>query len=86
MIRGAIAAAALLVSCQTWASGPAVATDNDAATKAADITRKYRLSKEKTECLLSDTADKGSYFFVPYGKITPRDAVACRKYRRRCSF
>ena len=64
MIRRAIAAAALLASCHAWAGGTAVATDSEAATKAADITRDYDLSKDKTACLLFDTADKGRYFLV----------------------
>jgi hypothetical protein len=64
MMRRAIAAAALLASCYAWADGPAVVTDSEAATKAADITRDYGLSKDKTECLLFDTADKGHYFLV----------------------
>lgn len=64
MIRRTIAAAALLASCHVWASEPAVATGSEAATKAADITRDFRLSKDNTECLLFDTADKGSYFLV----------------------
>jgi hypothetical protein len=74
MIRGAIAAAALLVSCHTLACGPAVTTDSEAATKAADITREYRLSKDKTECLLFDTADKGSYFLV---RVRENHTEAC---------
>jgi len=74
MIRRAIAAAALLASCHVWASGPAVLTDSEAATKAADITRDYGLSKDKTECLLFDTADKGRYFLV---RVRENHTEAC---------
>lgn len=74
MIRRAIAATALFLSCYAWASGRAVVTDSEAATKAADITRDYGLSKDKTECLLFDTADKGSYFLV---RVRENHTEAC---------
>lgn len=32
--------------------------------RQAGITQDYGLSKNKTECLLFDTADKGTYFLV----------------------
>lgn len=64
MMRRALAVVALLASCHAWAGGNAVVTDDQAATKAADITREYGLSKDKPECLLFDTADKGRYFLV----------------------
>lgn len=74
MMRRAIAVAALLVSCHAWAGGKAVLTDGEAATTAADITRGYRLSKNKTECLLFDTADKGRYFLV---RVRENHTEAC---------
>jgi hypothetical protein len=70
MIRRAIAAAALLASCHAWAGGTAVVTDNEAAIKAADVTRDYVLSKDKTACLLFDTGVSPVLFFL---KIRKRD-------------
>jgi len=74
MIRRAIAGAGLLVSCHIGASQGSVATDSEAATRAANITRDYGLSKEMTECLLFDTADKGSYFLV---RVRENHTEAC---------
>ncbi len=74
MMRRAIAIAALLVSCYAWAGGKAVHTGSEAATTAADITRDYGLSKNKTECLLFDTADKGRYFLV---RVRENHTEAC---------
>lgn len=74
MMRRAIAVAALLVSCHAWAGGKAVLTGDEAATTAADITRDYHLSKNKTECLLFDTADKGRYFLV---RVRENHTEAC---------
>lgn len=64
MMRRAITVAVLLASCHAWAGGAAVVTESEAAIKAADITRDYGLSEDKTECLRFDTADKGHYFLV----------------------
>lgn len=74
MMRRAIAVAALLAGSHVWAGGKAVVTDSEAATAAADITRDYGLSKDKTECLLFDTADKGRYFLV---RVRESHTAAC---------
>lgn len=74
MMRRAIAVAALLASCHAWAGGKPVHTGDEAATTAADITRDYDLSKNKTECLLFDTADKGRYFLV---RVRENHTEAC---------
>ncbi|PTB20479.1 hypothetical protein C9I57_11485 [Trinickia symbiotica] len=74
MMRRAIAATAFLASCHAWAAGPAIVTDSEAATKAAAITRDYGLSKDKTECLLFDSADKGRYFLV---RVRENHTEAC---------
>ncbi len=54
---------ALLACNVAWASGR-VSTADDAAVRAAGITQKYSLSKDNTECLYFDTADKGSYWLI----------------------
>lgn len=64
MMRRAIIAVALVVCTQACAGQQTLATGDDAAIRASDITRTYGLSKDKTECLLFDTADKGKYFLV----------------------
>jgi hypothetical protein len=65
MMRQVLVALLLVVSCQVWAAGgKPVATGDDAATRAADITRDFQLSTDQTACLLFDTADKGKYFLV----------------------
>lgn len=64
MMRRAIVAATFVACSCAWAGGAAVTSGDDAATKAAGITQDYGLSKDKTECLLFDTADKGTYFLV----------------------
>lgn len=64
MMRRAIIAAALVVCTQACAGQQPLTTGDDAAIRASDITRTYGLSKDKTECLLFDTADKGKYFLV----------------------
>ncbi|QBQ98947.1 hypothetical protein [Paraburkholderia pallida] len=74
IVRRVIAAAALLASVHAWANGLPVANDNEAATRAADITRDYALSKDRTECLFFDTADKGSYFLV---RVRENHSQAC---------
>ncbi|MDR3098399.1 MAG: hypothetical protein LBV73_15170 [Paraburkholderia sp.] len=74
MIRGAVAVAALAVSCYAWAGQDAVRSGDEAATKAAEITQTYALSKNKTECLLFDTADKGRYFLI---RVRENHTEAC---------
>jgi len=64
MMRRAIITAALIVCAQACAAQQPLTDDNDAAARAADITRTYGLSEDRTECLLFDTADKGEYFLV----------------------
>lgn len=87
MIRQVLATLLLIVSCHVWAAGgKPVATDDDAATRAADITRDFQLSKDKTECLLFDTAGKGKYFLVRVREIILKLAGALRAFRRHCSF
>ncbi|MCX4156138.1 MULTISPECIES: hypothetical protein [Paraburkholderia] len=74
MMRRAIIIAALIVSTQACAAQQPVTNDDNAATHAADITRTYGLSKDKTECLLFDTADKGEYFLV---RVRENHTEAC---------
>jgi hypothetical protein len=64
MMRRALIAAALVVCTQACAGQQAVTNGDDAAVRASNITRTYGLSKDRTECLLFDTADKGAYFLV----------------------
>lgn len=58
----AIAVVALLVSCHAWAGRKAVLTDGEAATTGGR--HHTRLSKNKTDCLLFETADHGRHFLV----------------------
>jgi len=74
MMRRAIIAAALVVCTQACAGQQAVKNDDDAAIRASDITRTYGLSKDRTECLLFDTADKGKYFLV---RVRENHSDAC---------
>ncbi|CAD6548219.1 hypothetical protein ACFQ3P_40915 [Paraburkholderia sabiae] len=80
MIRRALDAAraaalfALLAGAHVWAAGTAIDSGDAAATRAADITRDYGLSKDKTECLLFDTADKGRYFLV---RVRENHSASC---------
>lgn len=74
MMRRMFAVAALLASCHAWAGGKGIVKDSEAATKAADITRDYGLSKDKTACLLFGTADKGSYFLI---RVRENHCQAC---------
>ncbi len=64
MMRRAIIAASLVICTQTYAAPQALTTGDDAAIRASDITHTYGLSKDRAECLLFDTADKGKYFLV----------------------
>lgn len=74
MMRGAVLVAALTACCHVWGSQDAVRSGDEAATKAAEITETYALSKNKTECLLFDTADKGRYFLV---RVRENHTEAC---------
>ncbi|CAE6810452.1 hypothetical protein R69658_05375 [Paraburkholderia aspalathi] len=74
MMRRAIIIAALIVCTQACAARQPVTNDDNAATRAADITRTYGLSKDRTECLLFDTADKGEYFLV---RVRENHTQAC---------
>ena len=74
MMRRAIITAALIVCTQACAAQQPLTDDNDAAARAADITRTYGLSEDRTECLLFDTADKGEYFLV---RVRENHTQAC---------
>ena len=74
ILRRTIATATLFASLHAIAGAPAVVSGNDAALRAADVTRDYGLSTDKTECLLFDTADKGSYFLV---RVRENHTEAC---------
>lgn len=73
-MRYMAALAALFASCCVLAGGLSVVTGDEAAVKAASVTRDYRLSTDRPECLLFDTADKGSYFLV---RVRENHTKAC---------
>lgn len=74
MMLRAIIMTALIVCTQACAAEQPVTNDDKAATRAAHITRNYKLSQNRTECLLFDTADKGEYFLV---RVRENHTQAC---------
>jgi len=74
MMRRATIMAALIACTQVCAAQQPVTNDDTAATRAAEITRTYGLSKDDTACLLFDTADKGKYFLV---RVRENHTQAC---------
>lgn len=64
MMHRAFISAALFLFTQACAAQSPVMDGNEAATRAAEITSAHSLSKDKTECLLFDTANKSAYFLV----------------------
>lgn len=74
MMRRTIIVFALVACTQACAGQRTLATGDDAAVRASEITRTYQLSKDKTDCLLFDTADKGKYFLV---RVRENHSDAC---------
>jgi hypothetical protein len=74
ILRRVLATSILFATLRSHAGAHAVVSDNDAALRAADVTHDYGLSKDRTECLLFDTADKGDYFLV---RVRENHSEAC---------